>query len=137
MAAATTLCRKSILPVTLRELEAMGYRTAKVEYWSPFPKPHGKRHDLFNCIDALGVHPEQHHTIGVQATSRSNSLARLKKIMYDEIVFPQAKDWLAAGNRLEVWGIDKYKNRARILIIRLEIDWIDGDIVEYEREERV
>ena len=118
---ARTMDRKKITPETMRELERRGYTVAKVEYWSPFPKPHGRRHDLFNCIDVLGVGYGL-GTLGVQCTSRKNALARIKKVLQEPEVAPKAKEWLLAGNFLEVWGWDCYGVKRRIQVTKITVD---------------
>jgi len=114
---ASKMDRKKITSRTMDELRTRDYQVAKVEYWSPFPPPHGRRHDLFNCIDVLGVHPIDQVTLGVQCTSRTSALARVKKILLDPEVEPLAKGWLKSGHQLEVWGWDRYGSKTRILVI--------------------
>lgn len=128
--------RTKITSRTMEELRIRGYQVAKVEYWSPFPPPHGRRHDLFNCIDVLGVHPIDQVTLGVQCTSRNCALARVKKILTDPEVKDKAKAWLLAGNGLEVWGWDRYGMKTRILKIPilLSADWqtVAGERMDYQ-----
>lgn len=137
---ASSMDRKKITSRTMEELEAMGYTVAKTEYWSPFPPPHGRRHDLFNCIDVLGVKGGTavalSHTLGVQCTSRSAATTRVKKILHDPEVKDKAKAWLLAGNGLEVWGWDRYGMKTRILKIPilLSADWqtVAGERTDYQ-----
>lgn len=131
---AQAMDRKKITPRTMEELEARGYRVAKTEYWSPFPKPHGRRHDLFNCIDVLGVHPSRKENLGVQCTSRRNALARVKKILRDTEVSPKARDWVKAGNKLEVWGWDRLGMKTRILVVSIGVN-LRGVLFAREGEE--
>lgn len=131
---ARKLDRKKITPITMEEMRARGYTVAKVEYWSPFPPPHGRRHDLFGCIDVLGVHPSAKHTLGVQCTSRSNALARVKKVLRDTEVTPNAKAWLKSGNKLEVWGWDRHGIKARLLIVPILLN-LRGELFAGERED--
>jgi hypothetical protein len=110
---ATKICRKNITPTAMQEMRAMGYLVARVEHWNPFAKPFGKRVDLFGCIDLLGINSNTGVTLGVQVTSRSAVSARLRKIE----ALPNALEWLRMGHGLEVWGIDKFNNRKRILVV--------------------
>lgn len=82
---------------TLERLRRDGYRAAVVEKYVPQVR---RRQDLFGIIDVLAVHPHGLRTLGVQATTVSNQAARLKKLIHAGA----ARDWLLAGNRLEVWG---------------------------------
>lgn len=66
----------------------------------PEPKgPPGVKRDLYGFGDLLVLDGEPGALL-IQATSRDNVAARLRKIR--EI--PEARRWLAAGNRIEVWG---------------------------------
>lgn len=102
--------------LTMDELEAGGWMTAKVEFYNAYIK---RMNDLFGIIDVLGVNPLTKEVIGVQATSRENVSARVAKIQAS----PKAVKWLRAGLRLEVWGWDKWKNRCRILkrVLRVSV----------------
>lgn len=129
--------RKSLTPNTLERLRAYGYRVEKTEYWSPFPKPYGRRVDLFDCIDVLGLNPITNTTIGVQSTSRQATSARIKKIK--ELVAGETEPgeclaaWLRLGHLLEVWGWDLLKGRKRLLKVRLALE--DGEVVEAWRKD--
>lgn len=91
MAKASTTTR------TTKALQDAGWTVDKVEWWNHFAR---KRKDLFGGIDLLAIRPSA--TLGVQATSRSNVSARVKKIVAE----PRLKTWVEAGNMLEVWGWD-------------------------------
>lgn len=80
---------------TLAFLRAEGYEAEITEHYNAFSK---KRHDLFNCIDVLGIKEGQ--ILGVQCTTDSNVSARLEKIKG----ISQVVVWLKAGGLLEVWG---------------------------------
>jgi len=80
---------------TLDALRKSGWTCQVTERWNPFAKV---RQDLFGGIDLLAIRPGE--TLGVQATSKSNVSARVKKL-YAE---PKLKVWMEAGNLLEVWG---------------------------------
>ena len=107
------IARTSITPTAMQEMRAMGYLVARVEHWNPFAKPFGKRVDLFGCIDLLGIEPVNQITLGVQVTSRANVSQRLRKIES----LDNALAWLRTGHGLQVWGVDKFNNRARILVV--------------------
>lgn len=85
---------------TLKALRDAGWTAGVVEKWNAYTRT---RHDLFGCIDIVAVRPGE--TLGVQATSVSNQANRLTKLRGHE----GAEAWLAAGNRLEVWGWAKRK----------------------------
>jgi hypothetical protein len=88
--------------LTLKQLRLNEYKAFVVEHWNQFTKT---RHDLLGVIDVLALKPEE--TLGVQATTVPNQAARIKKILGHE----NTRTWLAAGNRLEVWG---WKKKDRI-----------------------
>ena len=66
-----------------------------------------QRFDLFGFIDIVAITDNQ--TIGIQCTSGSNMANRITKIR--EECADAARAWLAAGNRIQVWGWKKYKKR--------------------------
>jgi hypothetical protein len=55
--------------------------------------------DFIGCIDVI-AYDGQPGCLGIQATSRSNVSARLKKALAE----PRLQVHLRAGNRFEVWG---------------------------------
>jgi hypothetical protein len=63
-------------------LEKQGYLAAVVEKWSPFPKPWGKRHDLWGFIDIIGI--KEGTVVLVQATTGDHSADRRMKILSHE-----------------------------------------------------
>lgn len=71
---------------SLAYLEKQGYLAAIVEKWSPFPKPWGKRHDLWGLIDVIGVKLGSCgvDVVFVQATTGSNAANRREKILNHE-----------------------------------------------------
>lgn len=78
---------------SLAHLEKQGYLAAIVEKWSPFPKPYGKRHDLWGFVDVIGIKKNYFglesnevapEIILVQATSGSNAADRRNKILTHE-----------------------------------------------------
>lgn len=80
------------------------YIVDKVEQWNSFAR---KKKDLFGFIDILAMSPSCGDLIGIQVTSKSNMLARAKKICMDKKMEAQA--WLVnKTHRLYIEGW--YKN---------------------------
>ncbi len=94
---------------TLAELRKRELWADIVERWiGPPNKPFmRKRKDLFGCIDIVCLDGLP-GVLGIQATSDSggNVSARAQKIREE---CPAVRDWLAAGNRLQVWGWSKHR----------------------------
>ena len=75
---------------TLKVLKSRGLKVDIAEHYSPFPKPFGRRIDLFHIIDVLVLTPEgilgiqvcgtdfKSHVIKITETERENALAWLK-----------------------------------------------------------
>lgn len=89
---------------TLQTCKANGWRADVVERRLPFC--HVTK-DLFGFIDVLALADGM--TLGIQATTGDNHAARVAKITGE--CREAAKDWLRAGNHLEVWSFTKPKNR--------------------------
>lgn len=106
------MSKKSPTSRTTDALKAAGWTVQIVEKWNPFAKV---RQDLFGGIDILAI--RQGETLGVQATSKSNVSARVKKLHAE----PRMKTWCEAGNLLEVWGWDGPD--LRVVEIKLKDDW--------------
>lgn len=88
--------------LTLRNLRERGYLAAVVERWNPHARI---RQDLFGFIDVIGV--KRGKTIGVQATSFANRLARVRKMAdHENIGAVREAEWA-----LEVHGWRKIKNK--------------------------
>lgn len=115
---------------TARSLEfcrKRGIRAGVVEKWLPArgDMPHGRRQDLFGCIDIIAMPLNVLHILAIQATSLSNVNARLVKAMdlEGELLWDTAgdfmRDWLTRGNRFEVWGWGKRKKRVNGKLWRL------------------
>ncbi len=85
---------------SLAYLREKDYVCQVVEHFNTYSKT---RIDLFNAIDLVAIHPYITGVLGVQATTKDNISARVKKCEAE----PKMKIWLAAGNRLEVhgWGL--------------------------------
>lgn len=82
---------------SLAKLRAAGMVVNVVEHWQAFAR---RRIDLFNVIDIVALDIENGRTLGIQTTSGSSVSARVQKI-FDT---PEAKCWIACGNRLVVHG---------------------------------
>lgn len=80
---------------TKQYLERQGHLVAIVEYWTPFPKPWGKRHDLFGVFDLIML-KDGGEIWGVQATSTDHLNSRIKKLEES----PECKAWLAKGGKV-------------------------------------
>jgi hypothetical protein len=131
--------RESTTVLTIRELKAKGWHAAKVEYWLAFGRGGGVRKDLYGCIDVVAVNEKLRATIGVQCTSRENVGSRIEKIrlmVSDKKNLDGAaiRTWLRIGNRLEVWGWDKWDKLPRILVVRLGLS-VAGSVKETGRED--
>jgi hypothetical protein len=82
---------------TLAELRRHGYIAAVVEHWNPWAKI---RQDLYGFMDVLAVKAGETGVLGVQCTTSSNALSRLRKAKES----PVLAVWLASSNQFEVWG---------------------------------
>ena len=91
---------------TLKHLRDAGYYAAIVEHFNPWVKI---RQDAFGILDIIAVHREHPGVLGIQCTSASNMSSRVKKIL----AAPVTPTWIAAGNRLEVWGWSKKGARGK------------------------
>lgn len=75
---------------SIKLMKERGYLVEKTEHWNPFAKV---RHDLFNFCDVLAIRKDE--TVAVQATSASNTSARIAKILS----LQSASLWLESPNR--------------------------------------
>ena len=82
---------------SLKILREDGYTAQVVERWNSYARV---RIDLFGFIDICCIKSGEVGVIGVQTTSQSNVSARLKKIL----AIPEAKTWLATGNKILLHG---------------------------------
>lgn len=83
---------------TLAECRKRGWPAGIVERWIAQAR---KRVDLFGFGDVAALDGERGALL-IQCTSTDSMSSRVKKIM-DECE-DNAKAWLAAGNRIQVWG---------------------------------
>lgn len=107
---------------TLVECRRRGWRAQVVERYNRFAR---RRVDLFGCVD-LVVLDGQPGVLGIQATTSPHVSDRVNKIR-DECREAMA-EWLAAGNRLEVWGYAQRGAKGarklwtlRVVIVTLEM----------------
>ncbi len=93
--------------LTLRKLrgDTRFLLVEKVEFFSPFPKPHGRRVDLFGLGDVLAIGPGI--SLLVQCTSVGGVSTRKKKLTED----PNTALLLRSGWELEIWGWHKPAHR--------------------------
>jgi len=96
---------------TIRFLAKHGIQAGNVERFVHQAGPHGKRYDLFGFIDAIACYPGV--IAGLQITSTSNRMSRVKKIMEDKA--EEAHAFLVSGGLIEVWGWSKRKKGNRYL----------------------
>lgn len=96
--------------LTLKKLRKDGYVAAKTEHWNPFG---GNRKDLFGFVDCLGI--KEKETLAVQATTKSNMAARVRKILDHENGYAVTNAWT-----VEVWGWYKEKNRWKVSIQKVK-----------------
>ena len=99
---------------TLAECKRRGWTAGVVERHSPFPRPFGKKHDLFGVIDLIVIVPpvrrrrSRGSILAIQATSSaSNHAHRRAKILAE----PRSRMWLESGGRLELWSWSKRGGR--------------------------
>ena len=89
--------------LTLESCRKAGWLVQVVEHWVPNRIGRGGiRRDLWGFVDVLAVQQGQAGVLGIQATSWSNRLARVRKIMVE--CEYQCSVMLSAGNRVEVWS---------------------------------
>lgn len=84
------------------ECNRRGWRAAIVEKWIPHTPI---TQDLFGFADIIALDGENGSLL-IQVTSLSNVPSRVRKVVESQA----AKEWLEAGNRIEVWGWGKRKN---------------------------
>ena len=91
---------------TFKFLKEGGYQYEKVERWNPFSKT---RKDFIGVIDILCWRFPLTGVLGIQATSATNSMKRLRKAMEEA----RLHSWLRCGNRFEVWSWGKRGPRGK------------------------
>jgi len=92
---------------TMRVLRNENWIPAVVERWNAYAKI---RQDLYGFIDVVAIKDGEHGVLAIQATTKTNMNAREKKILSNN----KTGTWLRTGNRLQVWGWYKKKNRWQI-----------------------
>jgi hypothetical protein len=96
---------------TLELLRREGYSAAVVERFNTYAKV---RVDLFGFGDVLAIRPDCPGVLAVQATTTDNQAGRLRKAL----AIPELKVWVAAGNRVEIWGWRKNGRSGRWEVTR-------------------
>ena len=89
---------------TQRSMNAMresGRRVGVVERFLGYAGPHGVRKDLFGFIDIIAI-DDQEGIVGVQACGGSGFAAHRRKIVEEKA--EEAKAWLRAGGKIELWA---------------------------------
>lgn len=100
---------------TLERCRKLGMIAGVTERFNSFTKT---RHDLFGFIDIVAIGGGD--TIGIQATSGTNTANRVTKIITE--CTEDAQAWLKAGNRIQVWGWRKLKVKRGGKAVRWEPD---------------
>ncbi len=100
---------------TNRLLRYENWTPAVVERWNMHAKI---RQDLYGFIDVVAIKDGENGVLAIQATTRKNMNAREEKILSNK----NTGTWLKAGNRLEVWGWYKEKNRWQVKRKEITLD---------------
>jgi hypothetical protein len=103
---------------SLKKLRDTGFTAQVVERWNQFARI---RQDFCGCIDVIGFRPD-FGILGVQATSGSNHLARVKKSSLE----PRLSVWLASGGLYEVWSYRKLKSQRSMVLRKTVFSLVDG-----------
>lgn len=124
--------KKSKLPSarTLGECRKRGWIAGIVERRIPFPRPRGTTIDLLGIIDIVALDmaaPTGQRTIGIQATTGNGGrhAEHRAKILAE----PRARQWIEAGNRLELWSwaLQGARGKRKTYTLRVEVftveDW--------------
>ena len=117
---------KSKLPSarTLGECRKRGWIAGIVERRIPFPRPRGTTIDLLGIIDIVALDmaaPTGQRTIGIQATTGNGGrhAEHRAKILAE----PRARQWIEAGNRLELWSwaLQGARGKRKTYTLRVEV----------------
>ncbi len=101
---------------TLAECRKREWRACVVEKWIPQVR---RRVDVFGFGDILALDGNPGSLL-IQATSTPHSANRVTKIRED--CNAAAREWLQAGNRIEVWGWAKRGARGKRKLWTLRVD---------------
>lgn len=124
---------------TLAECRKREWPAGVVEKFVRFPPP-GHHVDLFGVIDVVAIVCEPAagwsvgtSTIGIQACAGGNGdhSRRRAKILAE----PRARQWVEAGNRLELWSWSKRGDRGKRKLWALRVERfaiVDGQLVGIE-----
>lgn len=105
---------------SLKRLRDTGFTAQVVEKWNQFAKI---RQDFCGCIDVIAFRPD-FGILGVQATSGSNHLARVKKSALE----PRLSVWLASGGHYECWSFRKLKRQRSMVMRKTVFSLADGQL---------
>lgn len=108
-----------------------GWLAAVVEKWIPQTR---RRLDLFGFGDLVAL-DGQPGCLMIQATSTGNAADRVAKIVGP--CEENARAWLEAGNRIEVWGWAKRSRpgwKRKVWTLRRYRIWLEGDEFKHEGE---
>lgn len=86
-----------------------GYVGGVVEVWNAHARV---RQDFLGFADLLFVVPGELGVLAIQACVTGDQAKRLAKIQSDDLA-PKVTAWLAAGNRIAVWGWAKRGARGK------------------------
>ena len=98
---------RSPTAISLALLKKEGYTAQVVEQWVPVAHI---RRDLYGVIDIVAIRSDVFGVLGIQATSKSNISARLKKASTNKHLLT----WYKSGNNFEVWGTYKKNGKWEI-----------------------
>jgi hypothetical protein len=112
---------------SLAYLKPSALTVSVVERWNAHAKI---RQDLFGFIDLLALYPLT--IIGIQATTRSNVPARIKKSLAE----PRLAMWLRAGGKYEVHGWSKKGGKKTWILKRVTIG-LRGGVPRVMLEEEI
>ena len=119
---------------SLIHLRATGALAAFVEKWNPHAKI---RQDFLGFGDILAVEPARVGVTAVQACITKDMQKRLRKILSDP-VRQRVGVWLAANNRLYIWGWAKRGKRGQPKLWKMtQIDVGDEYAVQTTRDVEV
>lgn len=88
----------SITTRTIKECESRGWAACIVERYNSYSR---HSNDAFGFGDILAIDDDPGALL-IQLTTKHNMRARIKKILGE--CRDEARRWLEAGNRIEVWG---------------------------------
>ena len=100
---------------TMQRLRAAGYLAAITERWNPHASI---RQDLFGFIDLVAIRSDKPGVLAIQCCALCDVSKRRHKIAS----IAASSEWLAAGNRIEIWGWEKRAGKYMCKRVRIEKD---------------